>query len=294
MENKTNKIIKDNLKLHNAPLYADFYDTHMGFLKHRWERKFILSSIDKVTQRLKRKFPNTKLYALDAGAGTGNITIELLKRDLNVLAIDLSEKMLEKLREKISNFPHFNEKIEIICEPIDSAIEKLNQQGRKFHLITSFSFYHHLPDYFNTFSELSKLILPDGILYLAHEPMKKDTISYLSRFLSWLDFKYWRIKEHIKALILRRPILADLFHEPDSDADYWAKTTGCDQLAMKEILIKNGFDVDLILYDSKRSALLHYLAQLVRTKILFAIIAQKQNSSDPDHPLIRNQSLRNV
>ncbi len=268
------KIIDDNIEMHNQPGYAGYYDSNMGIIQNRWERKIFLTHLETIATSLREKFPDEQLLAIDMGAGTGNLTLHLLELGMRVTAVDLSQSMLDVLVEKAEKLRLNTDKLEIICDTADSAIKKFADEKKKFHLVSACSFYHHLPDYFRTIDNTSKLITRGGFFYCAHEPMKKNTISLMSKLMQWADFKLWRLKIHA-AGIAGKNSNDDDFYNPDSQADYWDMTTGCNQEKIKTLLNGEGFSTKLICYDSKRSLSMHRISKICRTKTLFAMIAEK-------------------
>ena len=274
------KIIADNIKMHNANGYAEFYDNTLGLIKNNWERKIFLSHLNEIISELKQQNENDPIYAIDLGAGTGNLTLELLKHNINVTAIDISQKMLSRLKHNVQSdisIPQqAKQNLDIICQPVDAFLQELSEHNKTFHLACACSFLHHLPDYLHTIKNACKIIKQTGFIYFAHEPMHKTSISHISRVMQKLDFKLWRLNVHIEKLTNRAEQDIDRYYDPDSYADFWDTTTGCDQNKILNLLNSQGFDAKLIEYDSKRSKMLHNLCLILKTKTLFAIRAKKR------------------
>lgn len=70
--------------------YDDWYETSMGAFVDRVETKAAFSLLD----------PKAKMKILDAGCGTGNFSIKLVKAGCYVTGVDLSLKMLEQAEQK--------------------------------------------------------------------------------------------------------------------------------------------------------------------------------------------------
>lgn len=88
---------------------------------------------------------------LDIGCGTGNYTNELEKNGLRLIGIDPSEKMLEKARLQNSNVDWrigTVENIELSANAVDGVIGSLT--------------IHHWTDLQKGFSELHRVLKPDG------------------------------------------------------------------------------------------------------------------------------------
>jgi ubiquinone/menaquinone biosynthesis C-methylase UbiE len=106
---------------------------------------------------------------LDIGTGTGfvpSILAEYLTPYDKVICTDISSKMLNRAREKLENFSCQFDYIETDCEKIPLADSTID-------LITVNSTLHHLPDYYNFFKEVDRLLKPKGVFCVMHEPNKK-------------------------------------------------------------------------------------------------------------------------
>jgi 2-polyprenyl-3-methyl-5-hydroxy-6-metoxy-1,4-benzoquinol methylase len=270
------KILADNRTMHNQPGYAQFYDNNLGLMTNPWERKVFLDRLLAICKILACKYNPNPLRVLDLGAGTGNLTLPLLTAGYHVTALDMSAEMLNHLREKARKSGSNEKNLELICSPADDALRKMHLAHRTFHVVCACSFYHHLPDYLTTLELAGKLVEPEGNLFLAHEPMRKDTINRRSRLMQWLDFKLWRINIRGHHLIGREECV-DAFYDPNSLADYWDLVGGCDQEKMVQTLRNIGFNVNLICYDSKRSRFMHYLCRGIGTKSLFMVSATRSS-----------------
>lgn len=71
-------------------------------LDRRWRRHAVSQLAYAHTSTLAKQL-SSKPTALDVACGTGDLSIELLKRGFSVTGIDLSEKMLEIARQKTSS-----------------------------------------------------------------------------------------------------------------------------------------------------------------------------------------------
>ncbi len=268
------KIIHDNKVMHDMPGYARFYDENLGIVKNSWERRIFLSRLSDINRRLEQRFTGQTIRSLDLGAGTGNLTLTLLRRGHHVTAVDMSSEMLKQLTENCRKGDVPTRELEMMCAPVDEVLQQMLDQHRTFHLVTACSFYHHLPDYLATLELATRTVAPGGFLFLAHEPMRKDTIGGLSRLAQAFDFKLWRLKVHAKRLV-DKTAWSDEYYDPESQADYWDLTTGCDQERMASVLESRGFKTELTCYDSRRSRAFHYMCRMLRTQTLFMIVAEK-------------------
>ncbi len=264
---RAERILADNVSLHNREGYAEFYDRFVGVISNPWERGIFSGHVDEMLARLREQCGDEPLTGLDLGAGTGNITLMLLERGVATTAVDISEGMLERLAEKARGVG----KLEVMCGAADGLLEEMASAGRTFDIVTGCSFLHHLPDYLHTVELAGRVVKDGGFLYFAHEPMLNDTVTDLSRRMQWIDFKLWRLKTHVKRLVgAEAP--DDVYWSPDCLADYWDLKEGCDQRRIAEVMEAAGLKTDVRLYDSKRSRALNSICRLMGTKTLFAVI----------------------
>lgn len=97
---------------------------------------------------------------LDAGCGEGYLSRILAERGANVVAVDYSQKMLEIARKRTPegypiDYHHGN------CENLDF----LESEG--FDIIVSNMVLQDLPDYERALSEMSRLLVRNGLLILS-------------------------------------------------------------------------------------------------------------------------------
>jgi len=156
-------------------LYANFYDKKLAYLDS-FEQFSLLPNLGIVK--------NKKI--LDVGAGTGRLALRLAEKGGIITAIDISEKMLRKLEEKIKKYKphsgiptkvgtpaHFNdheipifigmtEKRRMTTKLADA--ESLPFSNNSFDIVIAAFLIVHLkePKYF--FSEAYRVLKPKGIL----------------------------------------------------------------------------------------------------------------------------------
>lgn len=98
--------------------------------------------------------------ALDYGAGTGLITLEIAKKIKHILAMDSSEGMLGVLKEKIQHFNVPN----ISTELLDLEKETLN---KTFDVIFSSMTMHHIKDPLKLIKVFIDALNPGGIIAIS-------------------------------------------------------------------------------------------------------------------------------
>ena len=114
------------------------------------EYKLVLSRIPQIITSSDR--------VLELGAGTGIFTIPISKYCKEIVAVDISNNMLIKLKEKAEESDIKN----ITC--ILGDYENVNF-NKTFDVICSFSSFEYISDLENTINSLSNYLKPGGILY---------------------------------------------------------------------------------------------------------------------------------
>lgn len=103
---------------------------------------------------------------LDIGCGAGNYTLKILEKipDLNCTLIDLSQPMVEKAQERVSNAT----KGKVVS--IKTDIREFPDYAGKFEIITAGAVLHHLrdeSDWEKVFIKLYSLLKPGGVLLIS-------------------------------------------------------------------------------------------------------------------------------
>lgn len=98
------------------------------------------------------------LRVLDFGCGTGQLTERLSPRADEIVALDSSEKMIERLRAKA--FPNVSSIAALLTRETVDETEPLR---RKFDLVVASSVCGFLPDYEATASLLNFLLETNGV-----------------------------------------------------------------------------------------------------------------------------------
>lgn len=106
-------------------------------------------------------------HCLEIGCGTGKNTEWLITQSKKVLAVDLSEEMLSKAKQKIND-----SKVTFIQADITHDWSFTN--GHQFDLATFSLVLEHIEDLEAIFAKLNKVIQPNGIVYIGElHPFKQ-------------------------------------------------------------------------------------------------------------------------
>jgi SAM-dependent methyltransferase len=152
-----NSVIEGNKLVHSKE--AAYYDIIHQEIWNKKEQKRLIESLKESVNKIQ----NNNWFALDFGAGTGNLTEKLLDMGFNVTAVDLSEEMCKIIRTKNKKAVK-NGKLTVLCANLDEI-----SLPRKFDFVGCYSVLHHMPDVIQTVKRLSCLVKKGGILYFDHE-----------------------------------------------------------------------------------------------------------------------------
>lgn len=98
------------------------------------------------------------MHLLDFGAGTGLLSERLLPRVGRIVAVDTSEKMLQKFREKLGDTGK--------VETLHGDVLELEGEHLYDGIVSSMTM-HHIPDIDALFATLYRLLKPGGFLAVA-------------------------------------------------------------------------------------------------------------------------------
>ena len=164
---------------HVTRVNAAYHDAIVGKYDRRMEA-FSPEVLEWVHGMFRREvFPaldavGTTPKAIDFGCGSGYLEAFVADRDLDLLGIDVSAKMLERAR---AAYPQWR---------FEQADVYSYRTDERFHLVMENAVLHHLVDYEQLVDTMAQLTLPGGVLFLGNEP---NRIAY--RYLAPLA-KVWR------------------------------------------------------------------------------------------------------
>lgn len=149
------KDIEKNRKTHICPVEM------AGILDNRIRRWF------QDPQKILKPYIKEGLTVLDIGCGPGFFSIEMAKmvnKSGRVIAADLQEEMLLKLRDKIQG-TELEERITLHkCEENKIGVSEAVDFVLAFYVV------HELPDHEQFFKEIAATLKPNGLIFIA-EPL---------------------------------------------------------------------------------------------------------------------------
>lgn len=125
--------------------------------------------------------------AADIGAGTGFITEGLLKRKINVFAIDQSQQMLERLNEKYSGQGQFT------CLKGDSNSLPLANESVDY--VFANMFLHHVDSPIIAIKEMFRILKRNGKMVITDLDLHEHEFLRTEQHDKWLGFDRQDIKK---------------------------------------------------------------------------------------------------
>lgn len=99
---------------------------------------------------------------LEVGCGTGRFTVELARRGYDILAIDISEKMLAAAKRAVASG---GSAARVRFERVDIR-EFDGGPGKGYDLVCSFNVVNHIPDARRAISRMADAVRPGGALLI--------------------------------------------------------------------------------------------------------------------------------
>jgi ubiquinone/menaquinone biosynthesis C-methylase UbiE len=134
---------------------ADFYDQ---------TRAMPPDIADQVTQcilQLSRATSETHFF--EPGIGTGRIALPLIERGYAYTGADISEQMMDKLRQKLADQPHR-------LMLVNADITALPFEDGAFDVAIAAHILHLIADWRTALAEIRRVLKPQGVLIYFHHP----------------------------------------------------------------------------------------------------------------------------
>lgn len=171
------------------------YDRWAGIYDRLW-RRYIQKTVPRVAERIQQTVPRT---VLDVGCGTGELERQLLESYVpqQVVGVDISEKMLEVARKKLSANPQMSF--------IEADAMSLPFENHRFDCVVSSSTFHYFPTPCAVVAEMRRVLKPNGRLIILDWCRDYLTFRVYDRVLRLFDPAY----QHCYTLEEFRGLLED-------------------------------------------------------------------------------------
>ncbi|MCK9614692.1 MAG: class I SAM-dependent methyltransferase [Candidatus Omnitrophica bacterium] len=204
-----------NEKEHCGIDYSDIeiikkYDVaHQKFRNYKEEANHIV--------KLLNLMPNDTI--IDIGCGTGAFAINAASRCKKVIAVDVSEGMLNLLREKAKEKKINN--IETIC----AGFLSYDHRGKKADAVVSVVALHHLPDFWKLIAlrKINTALKNGGKFYLFDVVFSFPIKDYEKYFDAWIAEMQKRVKQISEEAIVH---IRDEFSTTKTHMELFLKEAG--------------------------------------------------------------------
>ena len=228
---------------------------------------------------------------LECGGGTGNLTMKMCARGWAVTVVDVSDKMLDLLREKGQALGHTPT---LVHSPIEQFLDGATLQP--YDLVAFSSVLHHLYSYSSVVERAIKRLRPGGIFYSNYDPVAPRSPLW-SRGFNSFDIALAKMlfdPTDVLPGIGRR--LRKLFSRNDSmfcravvsagDLAEFHVGTGVDDKQILTLLQTSGFSiVKHKRFATGRTTVVRFLNERLRLLESFKIIARRDCDLTPEAKL---------
>jgi 2-polyprenyl-3-methyl-5-hydroxy-6-metoxy-1,4-benzoquinol methylase len=270
------RVIGANVEFYRQ--FADKYESYEPYLFDKVLQKSLEDDLDKIGSYFAAlgRAPS----CLECGGGTGNLTLKMCARGWDVTVVDISEHMLDLLKEK-ALMRGYSPAL------VRSSIERfLETTDESFDLVAFSSVLHHLYSYASVVEQAASHVRPGGLFYSNWDPTIPRN-RFWARAINSIDIAAAKLMldpGDFLPGIWRRT--RKLFRRHDSQfarpvvwagdlAEYHAKT-GVDDAQIVRLLQARGFPViEHQRFAVGRTAVVRFVNERLRLLESFKIIARR-------------------
>jgi 2-polyprenyl-3-methyl-5-hydroxy-6-metoxy-1,4-benzoquinol methylase len=271
------KVIEANMAFYRQ--IAQKYDSYETYLFDRVLQRSLEDDLDKIASYFASlgRAPE----CLECGGGTGNLTLKMCARGWKVIVVDISEHMLDLLKEKALRKGYSPA---LVRSPIERYLEETHEG---YDLVAFSSVLHHLYSYASVVERASKRLRSGGIFYSNYDPLAPRSPFWARAFES-LDTTIAKVlfdPADVLPGIRRR--LRKLLSQSDPEfgravvsvgdlAEFHART-GIDDAQILRLLQGSGFSiVEHHRFATGRTRVVRFLNERLRLLESCKIIAQRK------------------
>ena len=207
---------------------------------------------------------------VDIGCGSGYIFLPMLERGYQMTGVDLSEEMIQALKENLNN-----EKLDRSELIVDDVVEFCERVTTLFDGMIVSALLHHLYDFKNAIRKFCSKVAPGGPLLIFFEPLRQKICSPI-RY--GLHKRLAAIEERIykKEMSFRK---ISIFEDDYEYSDYQRQFGGIDPTELEKILEQEGMQVlKISKYCARRYGISAFIANyILETVNTFNILAIKRS-----------------
>lgn len=174
---------------------ATIYDRDESCMVDARAQRIVDDHLREILARLRERFPGVPLRILDAGGGSGNVSLKLNALGLATELVDVSQEMINLYLSKAP--AELRDEIRTACSDLETFF---STSTTRYHLICFSSVLHHLLDYRAILTLAEEHLVPGGMIYTIHDP------SPSSRFWNRVEMADYHLStfQHLSAYIRRR------------------------------------------------------------------------------------------
>jgi glycosyltransferase involved in cell wall biosynthesis/2-polyprenyl-3-methyl-5-hydroxy-6-metoxy-1,4-benzoquinol methylase len=257
---------------------APQYDRYEACASDRDLQEMLDRDLDRIGSLIQK--PGKRIECLDCGAGSGNLTLKMLKRGWSVTAVDISTDMLALLETKAASQGYSLRLIN------DSIADFLAATDDRYDVVAFSSVLHHLCSYLPVVAQAAEHLRPNGIFYSNFDPVISQHKALASLFEAF-DTSIAKIVHDPADLLpgisrrVRKVFIGrDARHDrpvlgPGDLAEYHART-GLDDMRIIELLGSKGFVVhEHVRWTTGRTAVAKFINGRLGLMKSFKIAAQR-------------------
>jgi SAM-dependent methyltransferase len=215
---------------------------------------------------------------LDLGAGEGALSEYYLSLGCKVTAVDVSDQLLDRLREKCAPLPG---ELKIVNSDVNRVLS--DASGERFDIICACSFLHHIPDYSDLCAQAYGRLKDGGCFYTFQDPLIYKTLPKTAHLLQKVGYYWWRLfrgnyRRGIRTLIrrLRGEYRDDLLEDM---AEFHVVRGGVDAEGIKAEWEKWGGKCEIVRYWSAHSCFFQGLGGKLDYQNYFGLLARRTMQS---------------
>jgi ubiquinone/menaquinone biosynthesis C-methylase UbiE len=133
--------------------------------------------------RFVNQYINSDMHVAEIGCGPGRATLFMVRRGIDLLAVDISLGSLRLARRRAPQGRF------ILASNLDLPL-----QDSAFDVVVSDGVIHHTPDAYRSFCENSRILRPGGVMYVGVYRRKRYyyyLYTYLGEPIRWLEKRVW-------------------------------------------------------------------------------------------------------
>jgi hypothetical protein len=166
------------------------------------------------------------------------------------------------------------------------TLDDLEGRGRRFDVVGTSAFLHHIPDYLKLCRCAAGLLRKNAVFLTFQDPLRYDTLSRFTYLFDRVSYLGWRLFQgnYIQGLKTRLRRIRGSYRGdlPEDMTEYHVVRNGVDQLALVASLESFGFECRVHSYWSTQSRFFQWAGEALHLANTFGIIATRKEALSAD------------